>query len=72
MYIYIDSLQLMIPWMATHTYDHDMNGKPSYLSMLCTCVWANVMSGPLVFVFVSLLQCCMKYCILLSGLYFTF
>jgi len=38
---------------ATYTYEHDMIGKSSDLLMLCTCVWAHVMSGPLVSVFIS-------------------
>jgi hypothetical protein len=54
--------------MTTHTYDHGIIGKPHDSLMHCTCILGNVVSGPLVFVFISFLQCCIQYCILVSDM----
>jgi hypothetical protein len=48
---------------ATHTCDHDTIGKSCHWSVRCACVRVDVVSGPVVFVFVSWLRCCVQYCI---------
>lgn len=60
-------------WLiTTHTCDHDKISMPCDLLVLCTYIWVDFMCGLSVLVSITLLQCYMKECILVSALCFIF